>query len=394
MEIKNNIFYVGVSNPNLKIFDIIMETKYGTSYNSYLIKDKEITLIDTIHENFSEEYILNISKIIDIKNIKYLILNHTEPDHSGSIEKLLNINPNIKIYCSSEAHKNICNMMNKDINVNIVKNDDILDIGNKTIIFKIAQFLHWPDSIFTYVKSDKVIFTGDFLGTHYTEKNKILDREISNKIGYLESAKYYYSCIFNPFKNFVKNGLNILKELDYEYIMPSHGPILKENINKIIDMYINLSSIERENKISIIYASAYGYTEDLAKIAKEYIEKSNEFKVSFLDVNKYDLEYIKKEIETSKGLFIGSPTLNRDVVKPIWDVLAVIDVYLNRGLVAGIFGAYAWSGEAINMIKSRLNLLGLKVIDDGIRVKFKASQTDIIQMQEYTKKVLDEIKRT
>lgn len=391
MEITNDIYYVGVLNPNLKVFDITMKTNFGTSYNSYLIKDNYITLIDTVHIDFFKEYISNISKIIDVQDIKYLILNHTEPDHSGSIEKLLEINPNILIYCSSEAYKNICNMTNKSINANIVKDNDLLNIGSRTLTFKLAPFLHWPDTIFTYIESDKILFTGDFLGTHFCS-DKIFDKDVTENEIYLECFKYYFDSIFSPFKQFVKKGLNILNSLQYKYILPSHGPVLKDNINKLIDIYESLSTLEIQNKITIVYSSAYGYTELIGNVIKDYIGENTNFKVSFLNTSQYSLDYIKKEIETSKALFIGSPTLNRDAVKPIWDVLANIDVYSSRGLVSGVFGAYAWSGEAVNMIKNRLSLLGLKVIEDGIKIKFKANDYDIVSIKEYTKKVIGEIK--
>ena len=391
MEIKNNIFYVGVMNATLRIFDITMKTEYGTSYNSYLIKDTKNTLIDTVPEDFFEEYISNIENVVNIKDISYLIINHSEPDHSGSICKLLLLNPNIKIYCTSPASKNINNICNKEINANVIKDDDILTIGDTILRFKLAPFLHWPDTMFTYDEKEKIVFTGDFLGSHFAE-SRILDENIHDIDAYMKSVQFYYNSLFTPFKPFVLKGLDVLSSLDYSCVAPSHGPVVEYKLDAIKQIYTNSSISVKGNKVSIIYASAYGYTKKLAVTAKEYIEKNSDLLVNLIDVNNYSLEYIKEEIESSKAILIGSPTINRDAVKPIWDVLSIIDVYINKAIPVGVFGSYGWSGEAVPMIVERLKSLGLNVIDAGIKVIFNPTDDDIKLMDEYTKYVIESVK--
>jgi len=391
MEIKNNIFYVGVLNATLRVFDVTMKTEYGTSYNSYLIRDTKNTLIDTVPEDFFEEYISNIEKIIDIKDITYLIINHAEPDHSGSIAKLLLMNPKIQIYCTIGASRNINNICNKEMNANIVKDDDILAIGDTILRFKPAPFLHWPDTMFTYDEKEKIVFTGDFLGAHFAEP-RILDEYIHDSDVYMESVKSYYSSLFSAFKPFVLKGLEILSSLNYSCVAPSHGPVVEAKLEAIKQLYTSSSISVKGNKVSIIYASAYGYTKKLATTAKEYIEKNSSFLVNLIDVNSCSLEYIKEQIESSKALLIGSPTINRDAVKPIWDVLSTIDVYINKSIPVGVFGSYGWTGEAVPMLIQRLLSLGLTVIDDGIKVAFNPTDEDLKSMEEYTKLVIESVK--
>jgi NADH oxidase (H2O-forming) len=391
MEIKNNIFYVGVLNATLRVFDITMKTEYGTSYNSYLIKDAKNTLIDTVPEDFFEEYISNIEKIVDIKDISYLIINHAEPDHSGSVNKLLLMNPKIQIYCTMAASRNINNICNKEMNANVVKDDDILAIGDTILRFKPAPFLHWPDTMFTYDEKEKIVFTGDFLGAHFAEP-RILDEYIHNSDAYIESVKHYYNSLLTPFKPFVLKGLEILSSLNYSCAAPSHGPVVECKLEAIKQIYTSSSLSVKGNKVSIIYASAYGYTKKLAVAAKEYIEKNSSLLVSLMDVNDFSLEYIKEQIESSKALLIGSPTINRDAVKPIWDVLSTLDVFTNKSVPVGVFGSYGWSGEAVPMLITRLSSLGLSVIDAGIKVAFNPTDEDLKLMEEYTKNVIESVK--
>ena len=391
MEIKNNIFYVGVLNTTMRIFDITMRTEYGSSYNSYLIKDTKNTLIDTVPEEFFEEFISNIEKIVSIKDISYLIINHAEPDHSGSVYKLLLLNPNIQVYCTSPASMNLDNICNTPINVNVIKDDDILTIGDTILRFKPAPFLHWPDTMFTYDEKEKIVFTGDFLGAHFAEP-RILDENIHDIDAYMKTAQFYFTSLFSPFKPYVVKGLEILNSLDYTCVAPSHGPVVEYKLDALKQFYTNSSISVKGNKVSIIYASAYGYTKKLATTAKEYIENNSSLFVNLIDVNSSNLEYIKEEIESSKALLIGSPTFNRDAVKPIWDVLSIIDVYINKDVPVGVFGSYGWSGEAVPMIAQRLKSLGLNVIDAGIKVKLKPTDDDIKLMQDYTKYVIESVK--
>lgn len=396
-KLKDNIYSVGVLNPGLRVFDIIMLTKYGTTYNAYLVKGEKTALIETVHENSFDEYLENIEALVDIKDIDYIILNHTEPDHTGSVRRILEINPNITVISTAPGNKYVSGISNSKISSKIVKHNDTLDLGNgKVLRFIIAPFLHWPDSMFTYLESDKMLFSCDFLGAHYCEPT-MMDTKIKYPEQYEEAFKYYFDAIFGPFKKSVLEGLDKIKDLDIDMICTSHGPILTEKIESAKSKYRSWCEEalkpKDKKKCLILYVSAYGYTKKLADAAYEQLTSSNKYDVKMINVIEEDMSKIKEEIDEADAIMFGSPTINRDALKPIWDVLSCTDAIINRGKPAAVFGSYGWSGEAVPMLKARAESLGLKVVGDGFRTTFNPTEDDIKNMKEYTKLLENELNR-
>lgn len=394
-KLKENVYSVGVLNPGLRVFDIIMESKYGTSYNAYLITGKKNVLIDTVHASFFNDYIDNIQSIVDISKIDALIMNHTEPDHSGSIAKLLALNPNITIYCTAAAKKCIAAITNESFNCVVVKQGDTLDMGNDKLEFIIAPLLHWPDSMFTWMPSQNTLFTCDFLGCHYCEPT-MLDKKIHYPQKYWSEFEYYYRGIFGPFKPYVLSGLDKIKDLPIDLICPSHGPCLSENIAKCEKLYRDWSTPKSYKKktFGILYASAYGYTETLAKAACEELSKNSDFEVKLINIVFAPFEETVTLINNVDAVLIGSCTINRDAPKIVWDTLASVDAINARGKPAGAFGSYGWSGEAVPMLKSRLEHLKFKFIGDGLRVNFMPAETDINAIKSYANEIAANIKQS
>lgn len=396
-KLKDNIYSVGVLNPGLRVFDIIMLTKYGTTYNAYLVKGEKTALIETVHENSFDEYLENIEALVDINDIDYIILNHTEPDHTGSVRRILEINPNIIVISTAPGNKYVSGISNSKISSKIVKHNDTLDLGNgKVLRFIIAPFLHWPDSMFTYLESDKMLFSCDFLGAHYCEPT-MMDTKIKYPEQYEEAFKYYFDAIFGPFKKSVLEGLDKIKDLDIDMICTSHGPILTEKIESAKSKYRSWCEEalkpKDKKKCLILYVSAYGYTKKLADAAYEQLTSSNKYDVKMINVIEEDMSKIKEEIDEADAIMFGSPTINRDALKPIWDVLSCTDAIINRGKPAAVFGSYGWSGEAVPMLKARAESLGLKVVGDGFRTTFNPTEDDIKNMKEYTKLLENELNR-
>ena len=375
-KLKDDIYYVGAINPNLRVFDIIMNTEYGTSYNSYLVRGEKTALIETIHDKFTNTFLDNIKEIIPVEKIDYIIMNHTEPDHSGSIAKFLELNPNITIIGSTAAVKNISNITNMDFKKVAVKTGDKLDLGNGIELeFIIAPNLHWPDSMFTYIPSKKTIFTCDFLGAHYCEP-LITDDEITYQKSYDSSFLNYYSAIFSPFKKFVLDGLDKIKDLDFDMVCTSHGPVLKQGINKAMTLYREWSAPkEIEKNVAIFYVSAYGYTKAIAQAFEKELNKLG-IKTKIYDIIENNMGDLKEAVESATGVMFGSPTINRDAVKPVWDLLSCTDAIINKGKPCMVFGSYGWSGEACKMIEDRVSGLGLKLINDCYKVVMKPNDTD------------------
>lgn len=382
--IKDNIYYVGVSNPTSRIFDIIMNTDYGTTYNAYLIKAQKCALVEAVHDDFSQDYLEKIAEITDINSIDYIIFNHTEPDHSGSLKKLLEINPKLVVVGTAAAIKNLKQITNVDFQSKAVKTGDSIDLGDDVVIdFYQAPNLHWPDSMFSYIKNRKTVFTCDFLGAHYCEPH-ITDSRILFKDKYNDAFKVYYNAIMGPFKPYVQNGLNILSKLDFNTVCTSHGPVLVDGIAEAMDKYREWSApLAKEKTACVLYVSSYGYTRKMAQLILKVLNE-NGIRTKCLDLIEHSTSEIAEAIEGSQALVFGSPTFNRNAVAPIWNTLAMIDSVANRGKAALVFGSYGWSGEACGLIAEHAKGIGLKVYDETIRCIFNPSEQDLEMIKEKT----------
>lgn len=392
MKLKDNIYYVGAINPNLRVFDIIMQTDYGTTYNAYLIKGDKTALVETVHDRYGEIMMNNIRGICDPSEIDYVIFNHTEPDHSGSVKDIISLNPNVTIVGSAAAVKNIAGVTNGEFKSMTVKNGDTLDLGQGLVLeFISAPNLHWPDSIFSYLPARKTVFTCDFLGAHYCEP-MLTDDVITYPNEYADAFAYYYAAIFGPFPKFVRDGIAKLENLDFDMVCCSHGPVLKNGIKNAMEKYKEWSAPKNLGRTaSVFYVSAYGYTE---AAAEKYAEKLNELgvKTKCYNVIKHDMSEISAAIANSAGLIFGSPTINRDALKPVWDVLSVVSSITDRGKPYAVFGSYGWSGEACAMLESRCDGLGLKKAHDAYKWVLKPSDADLEQIGKLAEEFAKSIK--
>ena len=385
LQLTEGIYFVGMQNPNLRVFDIIVQTEFGTSYNSYLVKgDGKTALIDTVHADFAGDYIALLSEEIGLEKIDYLILNHTEPDHSGAVRALLGINPDIVVVASAGGVKNLSNIMNMPFKSHIVKDGETLDLGGRTLRFISAPLLHWPDTMFTYIQEDAVLFTCDFLGCHYCEP-LILDTRVLYPELYARAFDAYFDVIFTPFREAVLSGLEKIEDLELRMVCPSHGPVLVSGVEtarwKYYDRAIAVREKRAVKKALILYVSAYGYTCRMAEELRDQLEGDHD--VEMLDASEHGLGEIAGKINNCDGLLLGTPTINRDALKPIWDVTTVIDAISNKGKPAGVFGSYGWSGEGVGMIVERLRGLKLGVVGDGVRAVFNPDDGELAAVRDY-----------
>lgn len=376
--LKDNIFWVGVKDEKLRVFDIIMETKKGTTYNSYVINDEKIAIVDTVKTGFYDEFKKNLVEVIGDKPVDYVIVQHTELDHSGSLIKLIQDYPNIIVVGSRATLTYLKNILNRDFNGVEAKGE--LALGSNTLKFISAPNLHWPDTMFTYIEDKKLLFTCDFTGCHYCP-----EEGITSTIGdeYFTEMKYYFDCIMGPFKRFVRMGLDKIKDIEIELIAPSHGPVHTKNIEKILELYRTWSIEEEVNnkKVEIFYISAYGNTEEMASYLKDkLIAKGLEADVT--EITSIPLEESIQKIIKAKGIMVGSPTINQDAVKPAWDLLSLVGPIENRGKAAMAFGSFGWSGEGVPMLTNRMKELKLKVVDPGFKFCFVPSEEDFKKADE------------
>lgn len=389
-KITDGVYNVSVLNPNLRVFDIVMKTDYGTSYNSYIVKGSEKTaLIESSHLTFADYFINNIKEIVDPSTIEYLVMNHNEPDHSGAIVKLLEFIPNLKIVTSQAGAIYIKSIINRtDVQIIVAKDGDTISLGDKTLSFISAPFLHWPDSMFTYLKEDKVLFSCDFLGSHYCEP-QLIDTAIAYDECYNEALKGYYDAIFGPFKPYVLKGLEKIDGLDIEFVATSHGPVLtkKGKLDEVITKYREWSTpVERKNKIvPIFYCSAYGNTRLLAKAMQEAIRgQYPDVVVDTYDIIRHDMSKLSGLLNDCDAFLIGSPTLNKDAVPPVWNLLSHIDAINFAKRPCALFGSYGWSGEALKNLRSRLSDLKANVHSEDFRIVLVPTEQDIDNAKQFS----------
>ena len=381
-KITEDLFWVGALDPNLKIFDIIMETKFGTSYNSYLLRGSEgIALFETVKEKFFDEHLEKIRSVINLEDINYVVVNHTEPDHAGSVEKILEYAPNATVVGSNLAIKYLTEIINKPFKNKVVKDGETLSLGNKTLKFISAPQLHWPDTMYTYVIEDETLITCDSFGAHYCDERVLKSAiEDSKEDDYIEAYNYYFRMIMGPFKPFVLKALDKIKDLDLKFICPGHGLVLDNNIEKYMNLYKEWCQPVKRKKQSIVipYVSAYGYTEEIAQEIKKGIESSN-FDVDILMYNLVtaDMNEVLSEINQCSGLLLGSPTLLSDTLPQIWTILTSLNPVIHKGLSASCFGSYGWSGEALKNINERYKQLKLNVVSEPLGIIFKPSENNL-----------------
>jgi len=385
-QLANDLYWVGNQDPDLRVFDILMYTEFGTSYNSYVLKGSEKNVVfETSKAKFTDQYLEKLTEIIPLDEIDYIIVSHTEPDHSGTIEKLLELNPKLKLVGTSAAMKYMKEICNKDFTGLTVKDGDSLSLGNKMLKFITAPNLHWPDTMFTYVEEDGILVTCDAFGAHYS-LDGVTDDAIPNRDDYEGTLKYYFDGIMAPFKSFVRDALKKIEGLKINMILTGHGPVLTENPMAVIEQYRKWSAEENPNTkktVVIPYVSAYGYTETLAGKISEGIRAFADIDVRLYDMVYADKDKVLEELYWADGILFGTPTMVGDALKPIWDLTTSIFAKTHGKKIASAFGSYGWSGEGVPNIMERLKQLDMKLYGEGMRIRFKPNEAQLQEAFEF-----------
>ena len=386
LKLRDDFYWTGIVDDELRVFDIIMYTEFGTTYNSYVMKagDKTV-LFETAKETFFDDYLEKLSEITDIRKIDYLVVDHTEPDHAGSVERLLDLNPQLKIISTGCAAGFLKEIVNRDFCAITVKDNQEMKIGNKTLRFMVVPNLHWPDTMYTYIEEDQILVTCDSFGSHYGFHD-VLVSKVTDREGYMRAAKYYFDCIIGPFKPFMLKALARVRSLDISMICPGHGPVLDDKIDFILNTYEQWSTAVNPNKkktVVIPYVSAYGYTKQLAEKIAEGIQDSGEIDVRSYDMVTADQAKVLEDLGFADGILFGTPTIVGEALKPIWDLTTSMFAGTHGGKLAGAFGSYGWSGEGVLHIMERLRQLKMKTVDDGFRIRFKPGENDLIDAYDY-----------
>lgn len=390
IDVTNDVKWIGVLDYDIRTFDIVMKTEYGTTYNSYFINAEKKAIVELAKEKFSSVYLDKLKRLTDPSEIKYIILDHTEPDHSGSLKILLELAPEATVVGSGNAIRYLEDIVNKPFKSLIVKHGDKLDLGNKTLSFIAAPNLHWPDSIYTLLEEDKVLFTCDSFGAHYCSENMFSRFDET----YTESFKYYFDVILKPFSRFMIRAIDFIKPLGVEYICTGHGPIHRgESITKAISLsekwaseYVRITTGKTGYDILVAYVSAYGYTKESAGIIAKGIEESGEIRAEVVDIEEIQLEVLEDKIIKSDGIVVGSPTINQNTLLPVYKLFSLINPIRDKGKLAGSFGSYGWSGESSKIILENFRMLKFKIFEESGAIKFAPAGAKEAQLIEYGRK--------
>ncbi len=385
LQLRNDFYWTGIIDHDLRVFDIIMYTEFGTTYNSYILKagDKTI-LFETAKEKFFDEFIEKVSQITDTDKIDYLVVDHTEPDHAGSIERLLKLNPGLKIIATGCAAGFLKEIVNGDFTVITVKDNETIKIGDKTLRFLVVPNLHWPDTMYTYIEEEQILVTCDSFGSHYAFDD-VLVSKVTDQEGYMRATKYYFDNIIGPFKSYMKKALDQVRQMDVTMICPGHGPVLDARLDFIMDTYEEwCRPVPKPEKKTVVipYVSAYGFTKMLCEKITEGIKDSGDIQVKTYDLVETDASMVAGELAAADGILLGSPTILGEALKPIWDLTTQMYPVTHGGKLAGAFGSYGWSGEAVEHLTQRLKQLRMKTVD-GLRVRFKPGESNLIDAYDF-----------
>ncbi len=385
LKLTDSAYWIGVLDQDIVTFDIVMETTNGTTYNSYFIDAKKKTVIDTVKESFQDEFLDKIKTLTDPSEIEVIVVNHTEPDHSGNVKNLLKLAPKAKVYGSRQAINYLSEIINEPFDAVIVKDQDTVSLGNKTLRFVSAPNLHWPDTIYTYLEEEQLLFTCDSFGAHFCNE-KMFDDEVGN---YDEAYKYYFDVILKPYSKFMLKAIEKIEALTIDMVCPGHGPILRSNWKSTLDktknfaqQYLN-NSICDGNSVLITYVSAYGFTKKMAETIAESIQEKIECEIKLVDIENILLGELEELIVRSNAILIGSPTINQNTVLPIYKLFSVINPVRDKGKKAAAFGSFGWSGEAVRLIEDYLKMLKLDVVLDGVSSRFSPSDDEKKSLREF-----------
>ncbi|MGB9939686.1 FprA family A-type flavoprotein [Methanosarcina sp.] len=378
VELSSGVYWVGAIDWNGRDFHGFT-TPGGTTYNSYLVIGEKTALIDTVKAPFAGEMLRRIGQLIDPSKLDYIIMNHMEPDHSGSLTELKK-QTDAKILITRRGI-DILNGYFRDSgsenwDVGVVKTGDQLDLGGKTLVFLEATMLHWPDSMETFLKEDRILFSNDGFGQHIAS-SKRYDFEAGDM---LSEAAEYYANILMPFHMPLLRYLKVLAELEIEplQIAPSHGIIWKQDLPKILEAYISWASGEVKEKVLVIYDTMWGSTEIMANEIAEAVRAAG-VEVRLLNLRKNPRSYIMKEMLDAAAFAVGSPTLNNGLFPTVGDFLVYLKGLRPQKKKAMAFGSYGWGGGAVKIIEQELKNAGIEVFEPGLQVRYRPYEKELVR---------------
>ena len=389
IEIKPDVYWVGGIDWNIRSFHGY-STRRGTTYNAYIILDKHVTLVDTVKHYLFDEMLSRIKSVIDPSKIEYLISNHVEMDHSGSISKLLEVVPKAQVITSTRGEKGLQRHYKHKWNIQVVDSGDSLEIGKRTLQFVHIPMVHWPDSMVTYSSYDKLLLPNDAFGQHIASSERF-DDQIGWEILQEEAAKYYANIVM-PYGDQVKKALDALSGLDIDMIGPSHGIIWRSMIPKILDEYKRWANYDADEKAVIVYDSMWGSTEKIAYMLYEGLEEAG-VSVSLRNLKTTHISDIITDVLSSKLILLGSPTLNNGMLPSMGGFLTYLKGLRPKKRIGFAFGSYGWGGQAVGEIEQIMKDLSWELPYKGINIPYIPDENELKNIKDTGKMLVKYIKK-
>lgn len=392
MELKGNVHYVGVNDRNKTLFENLWPLPYGVSYNSYLIADDDaVVLVDTVDVAFFEVYLKKIRAVIGDHKIDYLIINHMEPDHSGSISLIKQYYPDIVLVGNKKTFDMVDGYYGAGGERKVVAEGDSLKIGRHDLHFYLIPMVHWPETMVTFDSTDGILFSGDAFGCFGALNGGCIDKNINTEI-YMGEMRRYYSNIVGKFGNPVQKALQKCSGLDIKMICPTHGPVWEEQISEVVAMYDKLSRYEAEEGVVIAYGTMYGNTEQMAEAIAEELSAQGIKNIVMHNVSKTPHSFILADIFRYKALIVGCTTYNMNLYPEMEALLSKVAARDMKNRLIGYFGSFTWASAAVKKLGEYAAQLKFEVVGNPVEMKQSMSANNEQQARELAVAMADRLK--
>jgi len=389
--IAKDIYYVGVNDRQKAKFENMIPIPHGVSYNAYLIMDQKTALIDTVDIAMGDVFIEKIQSQLQGRSLDYLIINHMEPDHSGSIRLIRKYYPELIIVGNIKTLSMVEGFYGIDDNMLEIKDEQILSLGSHKLQFHLTPMVHWPETMMTYDQTEKVLFTGDAFGSFGTLDGAVMDTEM-NVDKYWDEMARYYANIVGKYGAAVQKALKKLTPIPFGIICSAHGPVWKENITQVIDLYDQFSRYQGKEGVVIVYGSMYGFTELMAETVAQGVAEAGIKDIVIHNVSKTDSSFILLDIFKYKGLIVGSPTYSNELYPEVESLLRKIEIRGVRNRVFGYFGSFTWAGAAVKRLASFVEIMKWKTAELSVEEKQGLKSDNYLACLELGRQVAELVK--
>ena len=375
-EISDMVYWVGVNDRKNDLFESYWPIPDGISYNSYLVKDEKTALIDGVKGGFTEDFLNRVEPVEKIKDIDYVVVNHMEPDHTGVFPSLRRINPEITFVGTEKTKELLESFYGITRGVRVVGTDDSLDLGSNTLEFVETPFIHWPETMMTYLREQEMLFSGDGFGTYGALDGGLFDDQLDIE-RYVDEAIRYLSNIVGAYSATLQGALAKLRNLDLEIVAPTHGPVWRENPETIIQLYDKYSSGGANRGVTIIHGSMYGFTEKVTEQVAKGVRSTGLKDLKLLDASRLHPSYLLLSAWKRRGLIIGSPTYESRAFPPVSNFLNIVEKKKLKDRIAGIYGSYGWGGGSVREIEDTAETLNWDLISSPVEFNGQPSEDQL-----------------